>query len=347
MEDLTAGPIQQEAKRIFALLGKMTDFKTGELFSYENCLKIAPLSLRINRLKKENDTLILAHYYCTPDIVYGVADFKGDSYALAAKAAEAKEKNIIFCGVYFMAQTAKITNPDKNVFLPPLTAGCSLADGIEAEEVKNLKQQYPSAAFVCYINSTAEVKAYCDVCVTSSNVYDIVANLAQEQIVFVPDLFMGENIRTELKRRGIKKEVLAFGSTCCVHDKYTVQDIQEVKKLHPAAKIISHPECAKEVCLGSDYCGSTSGMLSYVQNSAAQEFAVFSENGIINSLQVQNPLKTFYRVGRTCAQMKRNTLFNILGVLENLCKAPKIEVPVQTAVKAKKAIDNMFKMAGK
>lgn len=347
MNGLTADQQKQEAERLFALLSTITNFKTKEKFSYEDCLKIAPLSLRINQLKQKNDALILAHYYCTPDIVYGIADFKGDSYALASKAVNAKEKNIIFCGVYFMAQTAKIINPDKNVFLPPVTAGCSLADGITAEEVKELKQKYSDAAFVCYINSTAQVKAYCDVCVTSANVYDIVAKLPQKQIVFVPDLFMAENIRTELKRRNIEKEVFAFGSTCCVHDKYTVQDIEEIKKNHPSAKIISHPECAKEVSGLSDYCGSTSGMLAYVKNSTATEFAVLSENGIINSLELENPSKIFYSTGRTCAQMKRNTLLNVLGVLENLSKAPKVEVSAQTALKAKKAIDNMFKMAGK
>ena len=347
MLDLTAAQREQEAGRLFEMLGKVTDFRTGGKFTYAHCLEIAPLSYHINKLKKEKDFLILAHYYCTPDIVYGIADFRGDSYALSEKALQAKEQNIIFCGVYFMAQTAKIINPEKNVFLPPVTAGCSLADGISAEQVKQLRQQYPQAAFVCYINSTAEVKAYCDVCVTSSNVYDIIAQLPQEQIVFVPDLYMAENIRAELKRRNIKKEVLAFGATCCVHNKYSIKDIEEVKKLYTSAKIISHPECLREVSSLSDYCGSTSGMLTYVKNSAAREFAVLSENGIINSLEIENPLKTFYPVGRTCAQMKRNTLLNVLKVLENPDTAPKVEVPQETALKAKKAIDNMFKMAGK
>lgn len=213
MSDLEAARIEAEAQRLFKELGVMTDFKTGGKYSLEHCRSIAPLTLKINDLKREKDAVILAHYYCTPDIVYGVADFKGDSYALAKKAAQTGQKNIIFCGVYFMAQTAKIVNPDKNVFLPPVTAGCSLADGIDAEEAAKLKAEYPQAALVCYINSTAEVKAFCDVCVTSSNVYDIVSALPNNQIVFVPDLFMAENIRAELKRRGIEKEVLAFGGT--------------------------------------------------------------------------------------------------------------------------------------
>lgn len=347
MADLTAARIEKEAQRLFETLGKTTDFKTGSKYSLEQCRSIAPLTLRINDLKREKNALVLAHYYCTPDIVYGAADFRGDSYALAKKAAETDKQNIIFCGVYFMAQTAKIVNPGKNVYLPPVTAGCSLADGIDAREAAKLKAEHPRAALVCYINSTAEVKAFCDVCVTSSNVYDIVAALPNKQIVFVPDLFMAENIRAELKRREVEKEVVSFGATCCVHDKYTVRDIEEIKAAHPAAKIISHPECPRPVCELSDYCGSTAGMLSYVKNSGAEEFAVLSENGIVNSLELENPSKIFYPVSRTCAQMKRNTLVNILGVLENLDKAPRVEVDAAVALKAKRCIDNMFKMAGK
>lgn len=347
MKEFAAAQIENEAQRLFGILGGLTNFKTGLKYDMRHCQEIAPLTLNINALKKENDALILAHYYCTPEIVYGVADFKGDSYALAKKAAAAQQKNIIFCGVYFMAQTAKIVNPGKNVFLPPVIAGCSLADGIDADQVAELRKHYPNAAFVCYINSTAEVKALCDVCVTSSNVYDIVANMPQKQIVFIPDLFMADNIRAELKRRGIEKEVLAFGATCCVHDKYTVQDIEDIKKAHPSVKIISHPECPIEVSSLSDYCGSTAGMLDYVKASGADEFAVFSEDGIVNSLELENPSKIFYQVSRTCTQMKRNTLQNILGVLENLDKAPQVTVAEDVALKAKNAIDNMFKMAGK
>ena len=347
MRDFTAAQMEEEARRLYALLGNVTDFKTGGKYTLEHCRAIAPSVLAVNNLKKENDAVILAHYYCAPEIVYGVADFKGDSYALAKKAAEFAGRNIIFCGVYFMAQTAKIVNPGKRVYLPPVTAGCSLADGIDADTVSKLKERYPDAAFVCYINSTAEVKALCDVCVTSSNVYDIAAALPNERIVFIPDLFMADNIRAELKRRGIKKEVLSFGATCCVHDKYTVRDVEELRWAHPLVKIISHPECPLAVCEISDYCGSTSGMLDYVKKSDAKEFAVLSEDGIVNSLELENPSKTFYAVSRPCGQMKRNTLGNILGVLNNLEQAPQVQVPCDTALRAKKCIDNMFEMAGK
>ncbi len=344
---MTAWEIETQAQRLYGLLGNVTDFKTGGKHTLEYCRAIAPYALAINNFKKENDAVILAHYYCAPEIVYGVADFKGDSYALAKAAAEFSGRNIIFCGVYFMAQTAKIVNPGKRVYLPPAAAGCSLADGIDAETVSKLKERYPDAAFVCYINSTAEVKALCDVCVTSSNVYDIAAALPNERIVFIPDLFMADNIRAELKRRGVKKEILSFGATCCVHDKYTVRDIEKLRAGHPLVKIISHPECALAVCQASDYCGSTSGMLEYVRKSADKEFAVLSEDGIVNSLEFENPSKTFYSVSRPCGQMKRNTLDNILAVLKDIDKAPQIQVPEATALKAKLCIDNMFKMAGK
>ncbi len=347
MRESTSAQIEEEAQRLYGLLGNVTDFKTGCKYTLEHCRAAAPLTLAANNLKKENDAVILAHYYCAPEIVYGVADFKGDSYALAKKAAEFDGRNIIFCGVYFMAQTAKIVNPNKRVYLPPISAGCSLADGIDAETVSELKNKYPAAAFVCYINSTAEVKALCDVCVTSSNVYDITAALPNRQIVFIPDLFMADNIRAELKKRGVDKEILSFGATCCVHDKYTVRDVEELRAAHPLVKIISHPECPLAVCEISDYCGSTSGMLDYVKKSDAKEFAVLSEDGIVNSLELENPSKKFYAVSRACAQMKRNTLNNIVGVLKNIDTAPQVEVSCDTAQKARKCIDNMFKMAGK
>lgn len=347
MKDFTAARTEAEAQRLYGFLGKMTDFKAGGRYTLEKCRALAPYTLAVNNLKKTNDAVILAHYYCAPEIVYGVADFRGDSYALAKKAAELACGNIIFCGVYFMAQTAKIVNPGKRVYLPPAEAGCSLADGIDAKQTAQLREKYPDAAFVCYINSSAEVKALCDVCVTSSNVYDITAALPKDKIVFIPDLFMAENIKAELNRRGVRKEVISFGATCCVHDKYTLRDALDIRGKYPSVKIISHPECALAVCEASDYCGSTSGMLEFVKNSDGRDFAVFSEDGIVNSLEFENPSKTFYSVSRACGQMKRNTLDNILGVLKNIDKAPQIQVSEDTALKARLCIDNMFKMAGK
>lgn len=334
---------EEENKYLFDNLTKVTNITTGTYFSLEEIQNIAQQVARINKLKQENDTLILAHYYCSPKILFGVADFCGDSYALAKKAKEATQQNIIFCGVTFMAETAKIINPNKKVILPPVTAGCSLASGITAPEVLALRKKYPKAKVLCYINSSAEVKAVCDTCVTSGNVFKIVENTSQDQIIFVPDLYMAKNIEAYLKNKGIKKEIIAAGATCCVHDKFTLQQLNNVKTKYPDAKIISHPECLPEVCANSDFVGSTAGMLKFVKESSAKTFAVFSEWGLINMLEAQNPEKTFLPCGRICASMKRNNLDNIENTLKNIKDLQGVTLNEDLAQKAKQAIDNMFK----
>jgi quinolinate synthase len=333
---------QQEAERLFKTLGGLTDFKKGTKYDITYCFSMAPITLEINRLKKQKNAVILAHYYSAPDIVYAVADYRGDSYALSKIAAEVMENIIIFSGVYFMAETAKIINPRKRVFLPSVFAGCSLADSINAAQVKELRAKYPSADFICYINSAAEVKAQCDVCVTSANVYDIVAGSKAKQIVFLPDVFMADNIKAEMLKRGVDKEIHSFGGTCCVHDKYAAQDVNDIRSQYPRAKVICHPECARPVCELCDYVGSTSGMLKYVKESSARQFAVLSEDGIINCMEYENPTKQFPRVSRTCAQMKRNNLYNILAALRELPSQAEIKVEAAVAYSAKKAIDKMF-----
>ncbi|MBO4706992.1 MAG: quinolinate synthase NadA [Elusimicrobiaceae bacterium] len=334
---------KDNSKYLFDNLTKITNIITGTYFSLEEISNIAEQVNKINELKKENDALILAHYYCSPKILFGVADFCGDSYALAKKAKEAKQKNIIFCGVTFMAETAKILNPNKKVILPPMTAGCSLANGITVDEVLALRKQYPNAKTLCYINSSAEVKAVCDTCVTSGNVFKIVENTKQDQIIFVPDLYMAKNIEFYLKNKGIKKEIIAAGATCCVHDKFTLTQLKEIKAKCPEAKIISHPECLPEVCTNSDFVGSTAGMLKFVKESSAKTFAVFSEWGLINMLEAQNPEKTFLSCGRICASMKRNNLDNIENTLKNLKDLQGVTLNEDLIQKAKQAIDNMFK----
>ena len=336
---------EDKTKYLFDNLTKVTNIKTGACFSVEEIKIFVNQVEKINKLKKENDALILAHYYCSPKILFGVADFCGDSYALAKKAKEATQQNIIFCGVTFMAETAKILNPTKKVILPPVTAGCSLASGITAGEVLALRKKYPKAKVLCYINSSAEVKAVCDTCVTSSNVFKIVENTKQDQIIFVPDLYMAKNIEAYLKNKGIKKEIIAAGATCCVHDKFTLEQLKEVKTKYPDAKIISHPECLPEVCSNSDFVGSTADMLKFVKESDAKTFAVFSEWGLINMLEAQNHGKTFLPCGRICASMKRNNLDNIENVLENIKDLQGINLDGNLAQKAKQTIDNMFKEA--
>jgi quinolinate synthetase complex, A subunit len=338
--------IQQEAQRLYKSLGNITRLD-GNKYSLEDCLRFAPLTRQINELKKEKNALILTHYYCTPEIIFGISDVVGDSYGLSKKAAAAAQDIIIFCGVSFMAQTAKLVNPTKKVFLPPNYAGCSLAQSITASEVSDLRKQYPKAQFICYINSTAEVKALCDVCVTSANVFDIVANSKYKQIVFLPDVFMAQNIDAFLQAKGINKEIISVGGTCCVHDKYTLKDIEVIKQKYPQAKIICHPECRKEVCQNSDFCGSTSAMLKYVKGNSSEVFAVLSERGIIAVLEQENPTKTFLPTGRTCAQMKLNKLEDILEILKDDTNIPEVKVEDKVAQNALKTIDAMFKGAEK
>jgi quinolinate synthase len=338
--------LEQEAQRLYKFLGGITRLN-GEKYSLQDCKEIAPLTSQINELKKQKNVLILAHYYCPPEIVFGVSDVVGDSYGLSKKAAQASQDILIFCGVSFMAQTAKLVNPAKKVFLPPTYAGCSLAQSITAKEVEDLRKQYPKARFVCYINSTAEVKALCDVCVTSANVFDIVASSPHEQIVFLPDIFMAQNIDAFLQSKGINKQIIAAGGTCCVHDKYTLKDIEVIKQKYPQAKIICHPECRKEVCQTADFCGSTSAMLKYVKESSAEVFAVLSERGIIAVLEQENPAKTFLPTGRTCVQMKLNKLEDILKILKDDSNIPEVKVEEKVAKQALKAIEAMFKGAEK
>jgi quinolinate synthase len=336
--------IKHETDRLFEKLKNVTDFKTGMKHSAGVCAAYAPLTLQINRIKKEKDFLILAHYYARPEIVFGVADEAGDSYSLSLKSARAKEKNIIFAGVKFMAETAKIISSDKNVYPAAFNAGCSLADAIDEQTVKDLRVKEPHAAFVCYINSSASVKALCDVCVTSANVYEITAKIPQKKIVFLPDVFMAENIRSELKRRGVEKEILAFGKTCCVHDKYATQDVLDIRLKYPDAKILCHPECAASVCALCDYVGGTGGMLKYARESEAGVFAVLSETGIVSVMEAENSDKTFIPVARVCAQMKKNSLEFILKVLETESEFNRTALANSVICGAKAAVDKMFQM---
>ena len=209
----TDDAIELEAERLLKALLHVDCDPRHRTWNLDTCRSIAPLTLEINRLKQEKDAVILTHSYVEPEIIYGVGDFKGDSYFLSLKARESRAKMIVFAGVVFMAETAKILSPDATVVVPDRGSGCSLADSLTGDQLRKLKAAYPDAAVVCYINSTADVKAESDVCVTSGNVYDIIARLPERRILFVPDRLMGQNIRDELKRRGIDKELITIANT--------------------------------------------------------------------------------------------------------------------------------------
>ena len=224
--DFSNKEIEKETERLFCLLMDI-DCSQEHKWTLDACRQIAPTTLEINQLKREKNAIILAHSYTTPDILYGVADCKSDSYALSLEAKKARADMIVFAGVVFMAETAKIVCPKALVVVPDPNSGCSLADSIRGKEVQDLKRKYPEAVTVCYINTTAEVKAESDICVTSTNVFDIVGKLPQDQILFVPDRLMADNLRVEMRNRGINKEIISSDGTCEVHDRFKIEDIHK------------------------------------------------------------------------------------------------------------------------
>jgi len=340
----TSQEIEAEAERLLrALMNVECDAR--RTWNLETCRELAPLTLEINRLKKEKGAVILAHSYVEPEIIYGVADHKGDSYFLSLAAKKAEAKTIVFAGVVFMAETAKILSPEATVLVPDHGSGCSLADSITAEHVRTMKRLYPDAAVVCYINSTAAVKAECDVCVTSGNVYDIIAKLPQKRILFVPDRLMAENIRDELKRRGVDKEIVSSDGTCMVHEEFSPEQIAEARVRFPGIRIVSHPECTPEVAAASDFVGSTGAMMKYVRTTQAPYFLMLTECGLVGRLEVENPEKQFVGGCRLCPYMKLNSLEKIRDVLA----APKphhfVTLDEELRGRAARCIERMFELA--
>lgn len=311
----TPAELEAEADRLLRALLHVECDPRGRKWNLDTCREIAPLTLEINRLKKEKDAVILTHSYVEPEIVYGVGDFKGDSYYLSLMAKQARAKMIVFAGVVFMAETAKILSPDATVVVPDRGSGCSLADSIDGDGVRKLKALYPDAAVVCYINSTADVKAECDVCVTSGNVYDIVAQLPERRILFVPDRLMAQNLRSELQRRGVDKEIISSDGTCMVHDEFTVAQIDAARAQFPGLKVVAHPECTAEVAAAADFVGSTGAMMKYVKTTPAPYFLMLTECGLVGRLEVESPEKHFIGGCRLCPYMKLNSLEKVRDAL--------------------------------
>lgn len=340
----TSEAIEKEAVRLLRSLMHV-ECSTGRKWNIETCREIAPLTLEINDLKKEKNAVVLTHSYVEPEIVYGVGDFRGDSYFLSAKARDAKADVIVFAGVVFMAETAKILSPDALVVVPDRDSGCSLADSINGEDVRKLKAIYPDAAVVCYINCTADVKAESDVCVTSSNVYDIVAGLPEKQILFVPDRLMADNIRDDLARRGIDKEIISSDGTCIVHEEFTVEQVHEARKTFPGLKIVAHPECTSDVAELVDYVGSTGEMMNYVKTTDAPYFLMLTECGLVSRLAIEDPEKNFIGGCRLCPYMKKNTLAKIRDALKAPTPEQIITLEEDLRKRAAACIERMFELA--
>jgi quinolinate synthase len=301
----------------------------------------------INRIKKEKNAVILAHTYVIPEIIYGVGDFVGDSYALSKNAKETNAKIIVFAAVRFMGETAKILCPDKTVLVPALEDGCTLADAITPKEVKALRKKYPDYTFVCYINTTAEVKAECDVCVTSANVNKVVASIPSDKIYFLPDKMMGQNLIADFKKKGITKHIKYFNGTCYVHEEYTLEQFKDAKKRFPKAKVIAHPECRPEVCEKCDFVGSTSQLYNYIKNSPDKEFLLLTECGLGSRIKMEFPNRRIVGTCTFCKYMKSNTLDDILRVLKKPLPRDYVHVKESTRVKALKCIEAMFEYAEK
>lgn len=337
--------VEAEAERLFRALMHVECDPRGRRWNFDTCREIAPLTLEINRLKREKDAVILTHSYVEPEIIYGVGDFKGDSYYLSEAARKSRAKVILFAGVVFMAETAKILSPESTVIVPDRHSGCSLADSIDGEGVRRLKALYPDATVVCYINSTAEVKAESDVCVTSGNVYDIVAKLPSRRIVFVPDRLMAENIRAELKQRGVAKEIISSDGTCVVHDEFTPEQIAQARAQFPGLKVVVHPECTPEVAAAADFVGSTGAMMKYVKSTTAPYFLMLTECGLVGRLEVESPEKNFIGGCRLCPYMKLNSLEKIRDALAAPRSDQIITLDEDLRRRAARCIDRMFELA--
>ena len=268
----------------------------------------------IRALKQRRNALILAHYYVDGQI-QAVADYVGDSYFLSKKAAETDCDLIVFCGVRFMAESAKLLNPGKTVLLPDASADCPMAHMAGVREIEEMREIHPDLAVVCYINSTAEIKAHSDVCVTSSNAVKVVSALPNSTIYFIPD----GNLARHVAEKVPEKRFLYGHGHCPVHQAVTAGDVRAAKVRHPQAQVLVHPECPKEVVDLSDYAGSTAGIIEYAGKSQAEEFIIGTEIGVIYELERRNPGKRFYPVkdGMICPDMKLNSLQNLLAALKD------------------------------
>ena len=271
-----------------------------------------PLIEKINKLKKEKNAVILAHSYMTPEIYHCVADIVGDSLKLAKESQKAKADIIIMCGVHFMAETAKILNPNKKVLIPDMSAGCSLAEAITGEDVRLLKQKYPGVPVVSYVNTSADVKAETDICCTSSNAVEIVESLGVDKVIFLPDEYLGKNVAAQTKVK-----IITFHGTCIVHERFTPEEIREYRKNYPGIVVLAHPECPPEVVAEADYTGSTSKMSNYVRDKQPSKVLMVTECSMSDNVAIENPNVEMIKPCNLCPYMKKITLQGIYNSLTN------------------------------
>lgn len=308
-------------------------------------MKVSDLQEEILKLKKETNTVILAHCYQAREIVE-IADFTGDSYKLSVDAKNTDAENIIFCGVHFMAETAKILAPHKRVFLANRNAGCPMAEQMDAEMISMLKDKEPDRTVVAYINTTASLKTVCDVCVTSSSALKIVRKIDNDKILFIPDCNLGDYVKRNIPEKDIK----LLNGGCPTHAGVTVKEVQKAKSEHPEALFLVHPECSPKVVELADYVGSTSGIMDYAKKSTAKEFIIGTETSIAEHLQYDCPDKKFYPVTKdiVCHNMKITTLPDVYSTLKGMDNGEAFEILMSNELiaKAGKCIDEMIRLGG-
>ncbi|MFD2611527.1 quinolinate synthase NadA [Paenibacillus gansuensis] len=296
------------------------------------------LKERLLQLKKERNAIILAHYY-QRDEIQEVADFRGDSFLLAQKAAETDADVIVFCGVHFMGESAKILAPNKTVIIPDERAGCPMADMVNVDGLRKLKAQHPNATVVTYINSSAEIKAETDICCTSANAVKVIQSLDSEEIIWVPDKNLGNYVE-----KFTDKKMIIWEGYCNTHDMLTVKDVEEMKAQYPNAQFVVHPECRPEVVALGDFVGSTTAIIKYCKESDCQEFIVGTEDGTGYQLRLDSPEKKFHFATKflVCPNMKVNNLKKLVKCLETM--GPEIYVDPEVAAKAKLSLERMLQV---
>ncbi|EQA37369.1 quinolinate synthetase complex, A subunit [Leptospira inadai serovar Lyme str. 10] len=299
-----------------------------------------PLILEINRLKQEKNAVLLGHNYMTPDVFHGVSDIVGDSLYLSKAAAETNADIIVFNGVHFMAETAKLMSPDKKVLIADWKAGCSLAESITRDDVRRLKAAHPGVPVVTYVNCTADVKAETDICCTSANAAQIVNSLDSDTVIFLPDEYLAGNVRNQTK-----KNIISFPGRCMVHEMYTAEDILSVRRQWPGVTVISHPECKTDVVAVSDFAGSTTQMSKFIKDSGAKDVFLATECSMGDNLRAEFPDRQFVSSCRTCPHMKRITLEKIRDSL--LHEQYEIKLDPDVMEKGRMAVQRMLELSYK
>lgn len=301
---------------------------------------IESIEIKIEELKKEKGVAILAHYY-TDGRIQALADYVGDSYYLSKVAAELEEKTILFCGVSFMGESAKLLSPEKTILMPDSYADCPMAHMADIDEIEEVREKYKDAAVVCYVNSTAEIKAHSDVCVTSANALKIVKALPNKDIYFIPDGNLGRYLAGKLP----EKNFILSDGFCHVHTSILRENVEKAKQVHPKALVLAHPECTWDVLELADYIGSTSGIIEYATGSEAEVFLICTELGVLYELELKNPGKKFYSVGHRqfCPNMKRITAEKVLEQLQSMSNV--VELDEEMYHKANKPLERMLELA--